>query len=75
MLSPYAQVKPSASYSYSYSNALENMEDKEVEDKITELRSLLEFYANRDLDIIRAKRDADPAFFQENDNCFLHLMS
>lgn len=55
-------------------NALENMEEKEVEDRITELRSLLEAYANGGLDIIRDRREKDPAFFMENDNCFLELM-
>ncbi len=55
-------------------NALENMEEKEVEDKLTELRSLLESYTNGGLDIIRAKREEDPTFFQQNDNCFLDLL-
>lgn len=55
-------------------NALENMEEKDVEDKITELRGLLESYANGGLDIIRAKRDEDAAFFMENENCFIDLM-
>jgi hypothetical protein len=55
-------------------NALENMEEKEVEDQIKELRSLLESYANGGLDIIRSKREEDAAFFMENENCFLELM-
>ncbi|MBK6473780.1 MAG: hypothetical protein IPI00_17845 [Flavobacteriales bacterium] len=55
-------------------NELEHMEEKEVEDKITELRSLLESYANGGFDIIRAKRDEDAAFFMENENCFLDLL-
>jgi hypothetical protein len=56
-------------------NALENLEEKEVEDKLTELRALLEAYANGGFDIIRAKRDEDAAFFLENENCFLDLMA
>lgn len=55
-------------------NALENLEEKEVEDKLTELRALLEAYANGGFDIIRAKREKDAAFFLENENCFLDLL-
>ena len=56
-------------------NALENMEEKEVTDKLTELRALLESYANGGFDIIRAKREVDASFFLENENCFLDLMA
>lgn len=56
-------------------NALENMEEKEVTDQLTDLRALLEGYANGGFDIIRAKREEDAAFFQENENCFLDLMA
>jgi hypothetical protein len=55
-------------------NELENMEEKEVEDKITELRSLLEAYANGGFDIIRAKREEHSNFFMVNENCFLDLL-
>jgi len=55
-------------------NALELLEEEEVEEKITELRGHLEAYANGGLDIIRAKRDEDPAYFQQNDNCFIDLL-
>lgn len=55
-------------------NALEHMEEEEVEEKITELRGHLESYANGGLDIIRGKRDEDPAYFQQNDNCFIDLL-
>jgi len=55
-------------------NALELMEEEQVEEKITELRGLLEAYANGGLDKIRSKREEDPAFFQQNDNCFLDLL-
>jgi len=56
-------------------NALENMEEKEVEDKLTEMRSLLEAYANGGFDVIRSRREKDSAFFTENENCFLDLMA
>jgi hypothetical protein len=55
-------------------NELENMEDEKVEKKITELRGLLEDYANGGFDIIRAKRESDPAYFSQNENCFLDLL-
>ena len=55
-------------------NELENMEEDKVEKKITELRSLLEDYANGGFDIIRAKRESDPAFFMQNENCFIDLL-
>lgn len=56
-------------------NALENLEEKLVEHKLTELRALLEAYANGGFDIIRAKHEEDAAFFQENENCFIDLMA
>jgi len=55
-------------------NELENMEEEKVEKQITELRSLLESFANGGFDIIRAKRESDPAFFDQNENCFLDLL-
>ncbi len=54
--------------------ALENMEAEEVEKELTKLKSLLEEYANGGFDLIRAKREEDPAFFTENENCFLDLL-
>ena len=55
-------------------NELENMEEEKAERKITELRSLLEEYANGGFDIIRSKREDDPSFFSQNENCFIDLL-
>ncbi len=55
-------------------NELENMEENKVEKQITELRSLLEEYANGGFDIIRSKREEDPSFFLHNDRCFIELL-
>lgn len=55
-------------------NELENMEEEKVERKITELRGLLEEYANGGFDIIRSKREDDPSFFLQNENCFIDLL-
>lgn len=55
-------------------NELENLEENMVEDKITELRSILEEYANGGFDIIRSKKEESPDFFQVNENCFLDLL-
>lgn len=54
-------------------NALEDMEEEEVEKELTKLRGLLEEYANGGFDLIRAKKEEDPAFFL-NENCFLDLL-
>lgn len=55
-------------------NKLEEMEEEEVEKELTKLRSLLEEYANGGFDLIRAKKEEDPSFFEENENCFLDLL-
>jgi hypothetical protein len=55
-------------------NELEEMEESEVEYKITELRSLLEEYANGGFDLIRAKKEEDPRYFVDNENCFLDFL-
>lgn len=55
-------------------NELENLEGKEVEDKLTELRSIIEEYANGGFDLIRSKKEENPEFFQQNENCFLDLL-
>lgn len=59
--------------SYLDFNALEDMEDEDVEKELTKLRSLIEEYANGGFDIIRAKKEEDPSYFL-NENCFLDLM-
>ncbi|MEO9475519.1 MAG: hypothetical protein ABJG41_08290 [Cyclobacteriaceae bacterium] len=53
---------------------LEHMEDAEVETKITELRALLEEYANGGFDLIRSKKEENPAYFETNENCFIDLL-
>lgn len=55
-------------------NELEEMEESEVESKITQLRSLLEEYANGGFDLIRAKKEEDPRYFVDNENCFLDFI-
>ncbi len=55
-------------------NSLENMEDDEVEDNLTKLRSVLEEYANGGVDLIRSKKEESPELFQQNENCFLDLL-
>ncbi len=54
-------------------NALEDMEEEEVEKELTKLRSLLEEYANGGFDLIRAKKEEEPSFYL-NENCFLDLL-
>jgi len=55
-------------------SALENMETDEVEKELTKLRGLLEEYANGGFDLIRSKKEDDPSYFNENENCFLDLL-
>lgn len=54
-------------------NELEDMQEEEVEKELTKLRSLLEEYANGGFDLIRSKKETEPAFFL-NENCFLDLL-
>ena len=51
--------------------SLEYMEDQEVESKITELRGVMEEYANGGFDIIRSKKEENPTYFETNENCFI----
>lgn len=53
---------------------LENKEDKEVEKEILNIKRLMEEYANGGLDKIRAKLEAEPMFFDNNENCFIDLL-
>jgi hypothetical protein len=55
-------------------NALEDLEESEVEKEILKLRKLMEEYANGGFDIINSKLSADSAFFENNENCFLDLL-
>lgn len=55
-------------------NDIENMEDKEVEKEMLNLRKIMEEYANGGFDKIRAKFEHEPSFFDNNDNCFIDLL-
>ncbi|MCF8254397.1 MAG: hypothetical protein K9H61_06830 [Bacteroidia bacterium] len=55
-------------------NEFENWEEEKVEKKITELKGILEDYANGGFDLIRAKKESDPNYFLQNENCFLDLL-
>lgn len=55
-------------------NAIEDLEEKEIDKEILNLRRLMEEYANGGFDKIRSKMDEDPAFFENNDNCFLDFL-
>ena len=54
--------------------ALEEMTEAEVEKELTSMKLMLEEYANGGFDLIRAKKEEDPSFFSENENCFLDLL-
>jgi len=53
---------------------IESKDDREIEKIILDLRKLLEEYANGGFDKIKEKYDSDPAFFDNNENCFLDLL-
>ncbi|MCA0235877.1 MAG: hypothetical protein LCH81_05805 [Bacteroidetes bacterium] len=53
--------------------ALEEMEEKQVEAELTKLSHLMEGYANGGFDIIQAKLNDDPMFF-EGEYCFVELL-
>lgn len=54
-------------------NELENMEEAQVESKLTELRKQLEEYANGGFDLIQTKLKDDPGFF-DGEFCFVELL-
>jgi len=54
-------------------NELENMEEAQVESQLTELRKLLEEYANGGFDLIYTKVQEEPYFF-EGEYCFLEML-
>lgn len=54
-------------------NALEEMEEGNVEREITKLKSLLEEFANGGFDLISSKLK-DSSYFFENEYCFLELL-
>ena len=53
---------------------LETMDDKEVEKEILRFKKLMEEYANGGFDKIRARLESEPAFFDNNENCFIDLL-
>ena len=55
-------------------NEIEEMEEEKIEKKITELKGLLEDYANGGFDIIRSKKESEPSYFLTNENCFIDLL-
>lgn len=54
-------------------NELENMEEAQVERTLTELKDLLEEYANGGFDLIYTKVQDEPYFF-ENEYCFVEML-
>lgn len=52
---------------------IEDLEENEVEEKLTELKQLLESYANGGFDIIESKKNEDSTFFQD-EYCFMKLL-
>jgi hypothetical protein len=55
-------------------NEFENWEEEKVEKKLTELKGILEDYANGGFDLIRSKKESEPNYFLQNENCFLDLL-
>jgi hypothetical protein len=55
-------------------NGIEDLDDKAVEGEILKMRRLMEEYANGGFDKLRSKIEADPAFFENNENCFLDFL-
>jgi hypothetical protein len=54
-------------------NEIENIEEAQVEGKLTELRKQLEEYANGGFDLIYTKVQEEPYFF-ENEYCFVEML-
>lgn len=53
--------------------SLEDLEENEVEEKLTELKQLLESFANGGFDIIESKRNEDSTFLID-EYCFMKLL-
>ena len=53
---------------------LESKDEKAVDSAIRDLIDLMEEYANGGFDTIRGQLEKDPAFFQNNENCFIDLL-
>lgn len=54
--------------------ALEDLEESELENKLTEIKLDIETYANGGFDIIYSKAQEDQNYFIENDNSFIDLL-
>lgn len=54
-------------------NEVENMEEAQLEEKLTELKKLLEEYAHGGFDLIQNKVQEEPYYF-ENDYCFIDML-
>jgi len=54
-------------------NALEAMEQKDVEREMRNISRLIEAYANGGFDFINSKVTENPAFF-DDDDCFVKLL-
>jgi len=55
-------------------NELELLDKKAIEFEILKWKKLMEEYANGGFDIIRAKLEDRPEYFENNDNCFIDLL-
>ncbi len=53
---------------------LDSKDDDQVEKVILAFRKLMEEFANGGFDKIRAKLESDPAYFDNNENCFIDLL-
>lgn len=53
---------------------LEQMEVTEVESELSNIRVIIEEYANGGFEFLKNKFDNDPDFFANNDNCFIDLL-
>lgn len=53
---------------------IEKMDQEGVETVVTDIRKLIESYANGGFDLIRGKFEKEPSFFEGNDNCFIDLL-
>jgi hypothetical protein len=55
-------------------NALEDMEEREIDNILTDLKKTLESYANGGFELLYRKLNSNPTYFQD-DNCFINLLS
>lgn len=53
---------------------LEKMEVSEIESELSNIRVIIEEYANGGFEFLKNKFEDDPGFFANNDNCFIELL-